>query len=47
MKILALIVGIIFFILMLASVLTANSAWAGKMNEYLKKYFYRKEGDKI
>lgn len=47
MKTLALIVGIIFFILMLASVLTANSAWAGKMNEFLRKYFYRKEGDQV
>lgn len=47
MKILALIVGIIFFILMLASVLTSNSAWAGKMNEYLKKYFFKKDGDHV
>jgi hypothetical protein len=47
MKILAFIVGILFLIIMLASVLTANSRWAGKMNDWLKKFFYGKEGDQV
>ncbi|MCF8294510.1 MAG: hypothetical protein K9I34_00485 [Bacteroidales bacterium] len=47
MKTLVMIVGILFAVLMLVAVLTANSLWAGKMNEFLRKFFYKKEGDQV
>jgi DMSO/TMAO reductase YedYZ heme-binding membrane subunit len=47
MKTIAMIIGILFFVLMLAAVLTANSRWASRMNEYLRKYFYKDEGDHV
>ncbi len=43
MKTLALIIAVFFVLLMFLSVLTANSQWAGKMHDMLKKFFY-KEG---